>query len=138
MPGKAGEIVGGIVVAKVVEQQEWIELRRAAKAKRTLQLEACTFDGRLLVNDLPDRSNGHDVEYSFGVAAELVKKALGRILSPMGRAMLLSRSRKLDVRAAEGGRGQAGRTRAAEWPCHDRQPANFGHIRLIAHGGLRF
>ncbi len=45
MPGEAGKIVRGVLVAKVVEQQERIELGRFAEAEGTLELNACAFDG---------------------------------------------------------------------------------------------
>ena len=47
MPGKSGEIVGRVLVAKVVEQQERVELLRFAEAEGALQLDACAFDGGL-------------------------------------------------------------------------------------------
>ena len=43
MPGKAGEIVVGNVVAEVVEQQERIELGGVAEAERAAQMHARAF-----------------------------------------------------------------------------------------------
>ena len=45
MPGKAGQVVGGILVAEVVEQQERIELLGLAEAEGALELDACALDG---------------------------------------------------------------------------------------------
>ena len=45
MPGKARQIIRRIVVAKIVQQQERIELRGLAKAEGALQFHARAFDG---------------------------------------------------------------------------------------------
>ena len=45
MPGEAGQIVGRILVAKVVEQQERIEFGGLAEAEGALQLDAGALDG---------------------------------------------------------------------------------------------
>ena len=47
MPGEAGEIVGRILIAEVVEQQERIELVRFAETEGALEFDAGTFDGGL-------------------------------------------------------------------------------------------
>ncbi len=45
MPWEAGQIIGRILVAKIVQQQEWIELFGLSKAEGALQLHAGAFDG---------------------------------------------------------------------------------------------
>ena len=47
MPGEAGAIVVGTVVAEIVEQQERIELAGVAEAEGAVQLDAGAFDGGL-------------------------------------------------------------------------------------------
>src|SRR5262245_53561805 len=54
MPREAGEIVVGIVVAEVVEQQERVELFRIAKPERALEPHPRAFQGRLRVDQLLD------------------------------------------------------------------------------------
>src|ERR1700684_2136055 len=44
MPWKSCKVVIGHVVPKVVEQQEWIKLRRVAEPKRPAQMHACAFE----------------------------------------------------------------------------------------------
>jgi hypothetical protein len=46
MPWEASQIIGGILVAKVVEEQERVEFLGLAKAKGALQLNAGSLDGR--------------------------------------------------------------------------------------------
>jgi hypothetical protein len=50
--GKPCQIVGGILVAKVVEQQERIEFVGFAEAEGALQLDAGAFDGGFGLVDL--------------------------------------------------------------------------------------
>ena len=45
MPGEAGEVVGRILVAKVVEQEKWVEFLGFAEAEGALQLDAGALDG---------------------------------------------------------------------------------------------
>ena len=45
MPRKAGQVIRRILVAKIVQQQERIELRGLAEAEGALQLHAGAFDG---------------------------------------------------------------------------------------------
>ena len=45
VPGEAGQIIRGILVAKIVEQQERIELAGLAEAEGALQLDAGALDG---------------------------------------------------------------------------------------------
>src|SRR5262249_61318586 len=46
MPWKSRPIVFGTIVAKIVEQQERIELARLAEAEGAAQLDTCAFDTR--------------------------------------------------------------------------------------------
>ena len=59
MPGKAGLIVGGSVVAEIIQQQERIELCCLAEAEGAAQLHPGSFHGRLGLDDALDGSNGH-------------------------------------------------------------------------------
>ena len=59
MPREALEIIVRPLVAKVVEEQERIELGRIAEAERALQLDAGAFDRRPRMYHSLDRSNGH-------------------------------------------------------------------------------
>jgi hypothetical protein len=59
VPGEAREVILRVLVAKVVEQQERIEVGRGAEAERALQPDAGTFDRGLGLPDALDRSNGH-------------------------------------------------------------------------------
>ena len=47
VPGKAGQIVSRPIAPEVVKEQERVELRRAAEAKATMQLDAGALKGRL-------------------------------------------------------------------------------------------
>ena len=46
MPGKAGAVVVGPVVAEIVQQQERIEFGGIAEAEGAAQLDAGALDGR--------------------------------------------------------------------------------------------
>jgi hypothetical protein len=52
VPRKAGQIVGWIVVAEVVQQQEWIEFLGFAKPEGAFELYARAFECGLGLNDL--------------------------------------------------------------------------------------
>src|SRR5258708_21365755 len=54
MPRKSREKIRRDVVAKVVEQQKWIVLRRAAKAECTPQVHTRTFERRLGFDEFLD------------------------------------------------------------------------------------
>ena len=45
MPRESSQVIGGILVAEIVQQEEWIEFLGLAKAEGTLQFNACPFDG---------------------------------------------------------------------------------------------
>ena len=59
VPGEAGEVVGGILVAEVVEQEEGIELLGFAEAEGALELDACAFEGGLGFKNLFYRAKRH-------------------------------------------------------------------------------
>jgi hypothetical protein len=59
MPRKTGQVIPRIVVAEIVEQQEWIEFRRVAKAEPALQPDAGAFERRFRMDDLLDRPDRH-------------------------------------------------------------------------------
>ena len=62
MPGEAREIVGGPIVAEIVEQQKWICLRRVAKAEGASQFDAGALNSGLRLHDAFDRADGHEVD----------------------------------------------------------------------------
>src|SRR5262245_55182258 len=59
MPRESGRVVAQILVAKIIEQQERIELAGVAEAKRPAKLDACAFGRRLGLADAFDGSNRH-------------------------------------------------------------------------------
>ena len=59
MPGKAGQVILGNVVAEIVEQQERIEVGRVAEAERPAQVHARAFQGGLGLDEPLDGSDGH-------------------------------------------------------------------------------
>jgi hypothetical protein len=64
MPGKAGAVVVRQVVAKIVQQEERIELARLAKAEGASQLDAGSFHGGFGGDDAFDGANGHGHDLS--------------------------------------------------------------------------
>jgi hypothetical protein len=56
MPWEAGEVLVGVVVAKIVEQQKRIELLWIAEPESALQFHAGAFEGRLWFQDFFDGS----------------------------------------------------------------------------------
>ena len=59
MPREPGEVVGGTLVAEIVEQQERIELAGVAEPEGAAQLDAGAFEGGGGLDDAFDRSDGH-------------------------------------------------------------------------------
>ena len=59
MPGEAGEVVLGDVVAEVVEQEERIEVGGVAEAEGAAEMDAGAFEGGLGFDKPLDGSNGH-------------------------------------------------------------------------------
>src|SRR5437588_12967482 len=56
MPGKSGEIVLGIVIAEIVQQEERIEFFGLAKAECSLELYARALNRGCRLNDLFNRT----------------------------------------------------------------------------------
>src|SRR5581483_8878461 len=52
MPGKSCQIVSRVLIAKIVQQQERIEILCLSKTERALQLHARAFNRRLRLNNL--------------------------------------------------------------------------------------
>src|SRR5207244_10865065 len=69
VPGEPREVVLGVLVAKVVEQEKGIELFGIAEAERAAQPHAGPLDGRLRLDNSLDWSNGHDSSSDSQVAA---------------------------------------------------------------------
>ena len=61
MPREAGEIIVRDVVAKIVEQEEGIEVGGIAEAERAAQMHARAFESGLGLDQAFDGSNGHIV-----------------------------------------------------------------------------
>jgi len=60
VPGEPREVILGLLVAKVVEQEKGIELFSVAKAERAAQPHTgASLDGRLRLDNSLDWSNGH-------------------------------------------------------------------------------
>ncbi len=59
VPGEAGQIVGGNVVAEVVEQKERIELGCVIEAECAAQMYASAFKSWLGFDKTLDGTNGH-------------------------------------------------------------------------------
>ena len=57
VPGEAGEVVGGDVVAEIVEQEEGVEIGGVAEAERAAEVDAGAFHGGLGFDDFVDGSN---------------------------------------------------------------------------------
>ena len=65
MPGKAGEVFVGVVVAEVVEEQERVELLRVAEAEAAAQVHAGAFERRPRLDDSFDGSDRHFLSIYF-------------------------------------------------------------------------
>jgi hypothetical protein len=61
VPGKSCDVVFGILVPEVVEQEKWIEFLCFAKPKGALQLDAGSFDGGFGLENLFDCAKRHGV-----------------------------------------------------------------------------
>jgi hypothetical protein len=59
MPGKAGQVVLGNIVAEIVKKKKRIEVGGVAEAKGTAEMHACTFHGRLGFDKALYRTDGH-------------------------------------------------------------------------------
>jgi hypothetical protein len=58
MPGETGHVVGRLVAAKVIEEQERIGLFRVTEAKGSAQANTGAFDVRLSFDDAFDGTDG--------------------------------------------------------------------------------
>ena len=65
VPGEAGQVILGDVVAEVVEQQERVEVRGVPEAERAAKMHARAFEGRLGLDEPFDGSDGHLGSSSF-------------------------------------------------------------------------
>src|SRR5579872_6186351 len=52
MPGKPCQIILRVLIAKIIQQQKWIEFLRFAKTEGALEFYSRAFDGRLGLNNL--------------------------------------------------------------------------------------
>src|SRR5262249_24945940 len=68
MPGKSCQIILGIIVAKVVQQQEGIEFFGLAETEGALQLDTGALDGGLGLNHLFDCTERHSSPFYSGGA----------------------------------------------------------------------
>ncbi len=59
MPWKTGQIILRLFIAKVVEQEERVEVSGVAETERTPQMNTCTFEGRLGFDETLDWPNRH-------------------------------------------------------------------------------
>jgi hypothetical protein len=59
VPGKAGQVILGNVVAEIVEQQERIEIGGVAEAECAAQMHSRAFERGLGLDEAFDGSNGH-------------------------------------------------------------------------------
>src|SRR5215472_11340768 len=60
MPGEPGDVVGRVLVAEVVQQQERVELLGFAETEGALQLDAGALDGRDGFSNVLHSTKGHD------------------------------------------------------------------------------
>src|SRR5262249_39427943 len=116
MPGKAGAVVLGPIVAEIGEQEERIELARFAEAEGAGELDARAFPGRRRLDDPFHGSNRHEgVLFGWGCALwgslgdELRKRgggggALGRRLIGFswGRAVSRAVFRRRSIKPNDG------------------------------------
>src|SRR5215472_12160675 len=59
MPWKAGQVIFRNVIAKVIQQQERIEVLRVSEPERPAQMHAGAFEGRFGLNQPLHRSDRH-------------------------------------------------------------------------------
>jgi len=59
VPGEAGQVILGNVIAEVVQEAKRIEVGRIAEAKRPPEVHARAFERRLGLDETLNRSNGH-------------------------------------------------------------------------------
>jgi hypothetical protein len=59
VPREASKIIRWQVIAKVVQEEKWVEVGGCAEAERPTQVDACPFDCWLSLHEPLDRSNRH-------------------------------------------------------------------------------
>src|SRR3954464_13627318 len=59
MPGESGEIIFGVLVAKIVEQEKRVKILGAPKPERAAQSDAGAFECELGLRDRFNGTNGH-------------------------------------------------------------------------------
>ena len=80
VPGKPGEVVAGVLVAEIVQQQERVEVLGLAEAEGALKLHAGAFERRLGLQDLLDRAERHRCPSELSVQATRTAEAGGLFL----------------------------------------------------------
>jgi hypothetical protein len=70
MPGKSCKVIIGHIVPKVVEQQEWIKLRRVAQPKRAAHMHASAFERWFGFDEALDRAYRHSCSPVSGSSLE--------------------------------------------------------------------
>jgi len=59
VPGKTFKKMAGLIGAKIIKQEKWIELRNFAIAESSMQMYSGAFDCGLTPDDFPDFSIFH-------------------------------------------------------------------------------
>ncbi len=59
VPGKSRHVILRLFIAKVVEEQKRIKVRRVSEAEGATQLDACTFEGGFGFGDAFDGADRH-------------------------------------------------------------------------------
>ena len=59
MPRETGQVVLRNIVAEIIEQKEWIEIRRVAESERATQMHARAFERRLRFDQPLHGTKGH-------------------------------------------------------------------------------
>ncbi len=80
MPGKSREVILGILVAKIVQQQKGIELFGLAETEGALQFHAGAFDRRFGLNNLLYWAERHS--FSFLARAAIVLRSAAATVMP--------------------------------------------------------
>ena len=81
VPGEAGLVVGGTIVAEIVEQQERVVLARVAEPEGAAQPDAGTLHRRAGLDDALHRADGH----AYAPAGRLLREAMCALPSATSR-----------------------------------------------------
>ena len=92
VPWKAGEVVGRVLVAEIVEQEKRVELVRLSKPEGALQFNAGAFNRGLGLVDLFHSSERHGEPPGNGLKASLTPTHPPRQHMPSGKAPSRRRS----------------------------------------------